>query len=59
MGIWKPSFPRSIIKVTDYRNGLPLRHIVSRLMNRIHIQKVSLSLIRGSTTLKERDLMKT
>ena len=47
MGIWKPSFPRSIIKVTDYRYGLPLRHIVSHLMNRIHIQKVSLSLIRG------------
>lgn len=59
MGMWKPSFPRSIIKVTDCRYGLSLRHIVSRLMMRIHIQKVLLSLIWGSTTLKERDLMKT
>lgn len=59
MGIWKPSFPRSVIKVTDCGYGLSFRHIVSHLMKRIHIQKVSLSLIWGSTTLKESDLMKT
>lgn len=59
MGVWKPSFPCSIIKVTDCGYGLPLRHTVSRLIKRIHIQKVLLSLIQGSTTLKERDLMKT
>lgn len=43
MGMWKPSLPRSIIKVTDCRYGLSLRHIISRLMVRIHIQKVLLS----------------
>lgn len=59
MGLLKPSFLYSIIKVTDYRYGLSYWHIVSHLMVRIHIQKVSPSLVEGSTTQKERVLKKT
>lgn len=59
MGIWKPSFPCSIIKVTDCGYGLSLHHIVSHRKKRIHIQEVLLSLIQGATTLKKRDPMKT
>lgn len=45
MGMRKPSFPCTIIKVTDCGYGLSLCHIVSHLSKRIHIQKVLLSLI--------------
>lgn len=59
MSLLKPSFLCSIIKVTDYRYGLSYWHIVSHMMMRIHIQKVSPSLVEGSTTQKERVLKKT
>lgn len=57
--MWKPSSPRSVIKVSDCGYGLSLCRALSHLEKGIRIQKVPLSLIRGSTTLKERDLMKT
>lgn len=58
MGIWKPSFPCSIIKVSDGGYGPSLCRIVSHQRKRIHIQKVSLSFIQGSSTVKDRDLVK-
>lgn len=59
----KPSFPCTIIKVTDCGYGLSLCHIVSHLSNRIHIQKVLLSLIgawlhwKKETSWKHNDLV--
>lgn len=56
MGIWTPWFHCSIISVKDWEYGLSLQHTFSHLMKRIHIHKVSLSLVQGLTTLKESDI---